>query len=98
MKTIQILALVVCVTLTALCGTTEAGEKKIVNVEVPLPEDTRIVAPAGDVPKKIAAFSGAWEGKWTYPSSDAALIVEEINLKEAKVIYCRGKSDHYTTP
>ena len=36
-----------------------AGEKKLVNVEVPLPDDTRIVSPAEYVPKEIAAFSGA---------------------------------------
>ena len=98
MKIIQIFALIICTILIALCGTTAAGENKLVNIEVPLPGDTKIVAPAEDIPKKIAEFSGVWEGKWTYPSADAALVVEEINSKEAKVIYCKGKPDHYTTP
>ena len=86
MKTAQILALFVCIILIAVCGITDAGEKKLVNVEVPLPDDMKIVAPAEDVPKDIAAFSGVWEGKWIHYGREGALIVEEINSKEAKII------------
>jgi hypothetical protein len=95
MKTTQILALFVCIILVAVCGITDAGEKKLVNVEVPLPDDIKIAAPAEDVPKDIAAFSGVWEGKWTRHGIEAALIVEEINSKEAKVIYCREKTSGF---
>ncbi len=97
MKTTQILALSVCIILIAICGITDAGEKKLLNVEVPLPDDIKIVAPTKDVSKKIAAFSGVWEGKWIY--REAALVVEEINSKEAKVIYCEGETlGVYTSP
>ncbi len=98
MKTTQILALFVCIILIAVCGITDAGEMNL-NVEVPLPDDIKIAAPAKDVPKDIAAFSGVWEGKWTVSVAEAALVVEEINSKEAKVIYCRGEtSGVYVTP
>ena len=91
MKTTQILALSLCIFLIVICEITNAGEKKLVNVEVPLPDNVKIVAPAEDVPKDIAAFSGAWEGKMIWSGSVAALVVEEINSKEAKVIFSRGK-------
>ncbi len=98
MKTTQILALSVCIILIAICGITDAGEKKLLNVEVPLPDDIKIVAPTKDVSKKIAAFSGVWEGKWIRVR-EAALVVEEINSKEAKVIYCEGEMlGVYTSP
>ena len=89
MKTTQILALFACVIFIAMGGVTDAGEKILLNVKVPLPDDIKIVAPATDVPKEIAAFSGAWEGKTGYTGGGAALIVEEIHSKEAKVIICR---------
>ena len=88
MKKTQILALFVCLILTAVCGITDAGEKKLVNVKVPMPDDITIVAPATDVSKEIAAFSGAWEGELGYRGRGMALIVEEINSKEVKVIFC----------
>ena len=99
MKKTQILALFVCLILTAVCGITDAGEKKLVNVKVPMPDDITIVAPAEDVPKDLAAFSGAWEGKASYFDNEAALIVEEINSKEVKVIFCMGeRSGFYASP
>jgi len=99
MKKTQILALFVCLILTAVCGITDAGEKKLVNVKVPMPDDITIVAPAEDVPKDIRAFSGAWEGKAGYFDNEAALIVEEINSREVKVIFCKGEvSGFYASP
>ena len=100
MKKTQILALVVCIILFAMGGITDAGERISVNVVVPLPDDIKIVAPATDVPKEIAAFSGAWEGEAVYyADAGAALIVEEINSKEVKVILCRGEvSGVYARP
>jgi hypothetical protein len=91
MKKTQILALFGCLILIAVCGITDAGEKISVNVEVPLPDDIKIVAPATDVPREIATFSGAWEGETGSTGTGAALIVEEINSKEVKVIFCRGE-------
>ncbi len=98
MKTAQILALFVCIILIAVCGITDAGEKKLLNLDVPLPDDITIVDPAEDVPKDIAAFSGVWEGEWGNRSK-GVLIVEEINSKEAKVILSQGKGQGiYTQP
>ena len=87
MKKTQILALFVGLILIAVCGIADADEKILVNVKVPLPDDIKIVAPATDVPKEIAAFSGAWEGE-NYRGRGTALIVEEINSKKVKVIHC----------
>ena len=99
MKKTQILALFVCLILIAVCGITDAGEKKLVNIKVPLPDDITIAAPAEDVSKEIAAFSGAWEGEVGSSDAGAALIVEEINSKEVKVIFCRGeRSGFYESP
>ena len=99
MKKTQILAFVVCIILFAMGGITDAGEKISVNAVVPLPDDTKIVAPATDVPKEIAAFSGAWEGETGYAGAGVALIVEEINSKEVKVIFCREEmSGVYARP
>ena len=89
MKITQVLALFVCIILIAVSGITDAGEKKLVNVKVPLPDDIKIAAPAEDIPKDIAAFSGVWEGKDIGKGIGSVLVVEEINSKEAKVIYCR---------
>ena len=52
---------------------------------VPLPKDIHIVAPAPDLPREIAAFSGKWTGKWE-GVQDSILIVEEINEVEARII------------
>ena len=92
MKTTHVLTLFVCLFLIAWGGIIGAGETKLVNVEVPLPDDIKITAAAGNVPREIAAFSGAWEGKWSHNEREAALIVEEINSKEAKIILCLGKT------
>ena len=79
--------------------TLPTGEKILLNVKVPLPDDIKIVAPATDVPKEIAAFSGAWEGESGSKDVGVALIVEEINSKEVKVIFCRGeRSGFYASP
>ena len=91
MKKPQILALFVCLILIAVSGITDAGEKILVNEKVPLPDDIKIVAPATDIPKEIAAFSGAWEGELASRGRGVALIVEEINFKEVKVIFCMAE-------
>ena len=89
MKKPQILALLVCLILIAVSGVSDAGEKILVNENLPLPDDTKITSPGADVPEQIATFSGIWEGKDSNFDAKAFLIVEEINSKEAKVIYCK---------
>lgn len=100
MKKTQILALFVCIILTSVSGIADAGEKILVNAKVPLPDDIKIDAPAEDVSKEISAFSGVWEGEWKSGLSDkSVLVVEEINSKKVKVIYCRGeRSGFYESP
>ena len=78
MKTTNILALVVISILITVLGMATAGEKVLLTVEVPLPEDLKIVAPAEDIPKEIAAFSGVWEGELPVFGTEAVLVVEEI--------------------
>ena len=95
MKTAKFPALFICIILVAVCGITNAGEKKLLNVEVPLPDDITIGAPAKDVPKDIAAFSGVWEGKWAYTGANAALVVEEINSKDPKTLRLYEKNICY---
>ncbi len=64
--------------------------------EIPLPENINIVAPSSDLPKELAAFSGKWEGNWD-GVLDAILIVEEIGLERAKVIYAWGDAPEWNT-
>jgi hypothetical protein len=91
MKKTQILALIACSILIAAGGIADAGEKILVNEKLPLPDDVMMAAPAADIPKAIAAFSGVWEGKESNYGAKVFLIVEEINSKEAKAIYCRAE-------
>lgn len=62
---------------------------------VPLPRKITVVPPSPDLPKEIAAFSGRWEGIWETGSLPTILIVEEINLKEAKIIHAWGKAVYF---
>ena len=76
----------------SLYNISEAGDKLRVNVKVPLLKDIDITTPEESVPKKLAAFSGCWEGKWSDYATETALIVEEINTRSARVVYCLGES------
>ena len=92
-------ALSLSAALTVFFGNALAGEKVLLTVEVPLPEDLKIVAPAEDIPKEIAAFSGVWEGELPVFGTEAVLVVEEINSKEARIIWAKGKlSGFYESP
>lgn len=95
MKLTQAFSLFVSIILMIVPGLTYAGEKKIANIDVPLPDDIKIIECAADVPKEIATFSGVWEGTWAIDGVKAVLVVEEINSKEAKVIYSRGKMEGF---
>jgi len=63
--------------------------------EIPLPKKITIVPPSPDLPKEIVNFSGRWEGLWEVNSLPGVLIVEEINLKEAKVISGWGRGVYF---
>ena len=92
-------ALSLSAALTVFFGNALAGEKVLLTVEVPLPEDLKIVAPAEDIPKEIAAFSGVWEGELPALGTEVVLVVEEINSKEARIIWAKGKlSGFYESP
>jgi len=91
MKKTQILIIFVCLILISVNGITDAGEKILLNEKLPLPDDLMITPPGTDVSKEIAAFSGVWEGKESNYEAKAFLVVEEINSKDAKAIYCRGE-------
>ena len=92
-------ALSLSAALTVFFGNALAGEKVLLTVEVPLPENLKIVAPAEDIPKDIAAFSGVWEGEEPVLGTEAVLVVEEINSKEARIIWAKGKlSGFYESP
>ncbi len=95
MKKTQVFFLFVCIILILGYGIIYADEIKTINVDVPLPDDIKIIACGKDVPKKIAAFSGVWEGEWGIDGVESVLVVEEINSKEAKVIYCQGEMKGY---
>ena len=92
-------ALILGAALTVFFGNALAGEKVLLTVEVPLPENLKIVAPAEDIPKEIAAFSGVWEGELPALGTEVVLVVEEINSKEARIIWAKGKlSGFYESP
>ena len=85
--------------LISLYNISEAGDKIRVNVKVPLLNDIDITTPEENLPKELAAFSGCWEGKWSDYATETALIVEEINTRSARIVYCLGESSGlYTVP
>ena len=86
-----ILALFMCLILISVSRIAGAGEKILANEKLPLPDDLMITSPGTDVSKEIAAFSGVWGGKENNYGAKVFLVVEEINSKEAKAIYCRGE-------
>jgi hypothetical protein len=64
--------------------------------DVPLPSDLTTAPPDPNLRKELAAFSGKWVGKWS-GLLDAVLIVEEIDSKQAKVIYAWGDALQWNT-
>jgi len=79
---------------SANLASAESTETEISRL-VPLPRKIAIVPPSPDLPKEIAAFSGRWEGFWEANNLPTILIVEEINLREAKVIHAWGKAVYF---
>jgi hypothetical protein len=58
--------------------------------EIPLPSDISIVVPDPSLPEEFQAISGKWSGVWGragFTGRKAMLIIEEINMASAKVIY-----------
>ena len=58
--------------------------------DVVLPDDIRIKPPGETIAPDKAAFSGAWAGAWTGVPMNHVLVVEEIDLDRAQVIYAFG--------
>jgi len=54
---------------------------------MPLPRDVNVQAPAAGVPNEIAAFSGKWTGSWGGGVLDSTLVVEQIQGRDAIIIY-----------
>jgi len=52
----------------------------------PLPKNTKVVAPAADVPDAIAAYSGVWAGTWSGGRAHT-LVVERIEGRSVSFIY-----------
>ena len=46
-----------------------------------------IKTPSPELPKEIAAFSGKWKGTWSGVGIHFTLIVTEINMEKAEIIY-----------
>lgn len=57
--------------------------------DVALPTDVTITPPSPDLKPEIAAFSGRWMGVWA-GTLDAALVVEKIDARSARVVYAWG--------
>jgi len=88
--------------LVASCATTTislTNNETSLN-DVPLPEDIEIIEPDPALPDEIRAFSGKWSGTWFGGDGGllkSVLIVEQINDKEAKVIYAWGDEPKWNT-
>jgi hypothetical protein len=76
---------------------------------VPLPEDIQITPPGQDIPTEIASFfgkSGKWKGYCDIPAAgpyssarvEWVLIVEQIDKKEAKIVYASAGYPQYNMP
>lgn len=59
---------------------------------VPFKGILNIVTPDANLPKEITSFSGVWEGIWGDMLLPSQLVVEQIDLKQAIVVY--GWADH----
>jgi len=60
---------------------------------IPLVKDIEIKVPSSELPKEIAAFSGKWKGTWSGGGADFILVVREINLEKAEIIYANAETD-----
>ena len=56
----------------------------------PLPQNVKVQPPAGDVPAELAAFSGAWAGKWGTNGRTHTLVVERVEGRNARIVYSWG--------
>jgi len=57
---------------------------------IPLPKDIEIKVPSPELPKEIIAFSGKWKGTWSGGGADLILVVTEIDLEKAEIIYANS--------
>ena len=75
--------------LDALLTQAEAIANQPGGAQPPLPDDAKVVAPAADVPRDIAAFSGTWAGLWAH-TLDHVLVVEKIEGRHVTFVYSWG--------
>jgi hypothetical protein len=59
------------------------------NMEPPLPPDLRIAQPSASTPKRAAALSGIWTGRWSGVMAHT-LAVERIDGDRADIVYAWG--------
>ena len=59
------------------------------NMEPPLPPDLRVAQPAKSAPKRAAALSGIWTGRWSGVMAHT-LVVERIDGDRADIVYAWG--------
>jgi hypothetical protein len=61
---------------------------------IPLPKDIVIKPPSPELPKEIAAFSGRWKGTWSGGGADFILVVTEISLGKAEIVYANSEGQY----
>jgi hypothetical protein len=61
------------------------------HAQVVLPKDIVIKVPSPELPKEIAVFSGKWRGTWSGGGVDFILVVTEIDLEKAEIIYANSE-------
>lgn len=91
MKKIIFLCLMLVLLLALIENSFAAWKETDISKFVPLPPKIEIIPPPPDLPKEVAAFSGRWEGIWE-GDVKSVLIVEKINLEEARCIYGWGRT------
>jgi hypothetical protein len=64
------------------------------SVSASLSKEIAIKTHSFELPKEIAAFPGKWRGTWSGGGIDCILIVMEIDLKKAEIIY--GNAEYIT--
>ncbi len=85
--------LVVSLTGCAIVGTgATVGTDTLLKTDAPLPQPPiAVIQPGPEIPPQLAAFSGAWFGRWDY-QMDHLLAVEQIESPEKIIaVYSFGK-------
>ncbi|MHC4984381.1 MAG: hypothetical protein ACYTF6_14590 [Planctomycetota bacterium] len=82
---------------TAVGGSLAAA--KDCRPETPIPSDTELIAPAGNVPDEIARFAGVWNGAWRDRDACTNLVVEELHPNGfVRIVYSYGAYEPRDVP